>query len=419
MNNIIVPNDYTIRQHTFDNGFKVVYIQCPTASRVRVQMYVGTGSSDDPDNESGLAHLVEHMMYRSNSNFTQDELSKVTTDKDIGFFSYTTYDCTVHNLGCTRNDLSFVLYMLFSALCKQLCLENEFVVAKRNLCNEIENVVSYPFNRLYFKLLQGLSKKSKYPCLYRNPCGEVNQVNNITIEDVVKWYQSNYVSSNMILTIVGNFDIDTIHEKVESLCTDYVRVGTKIPTIHDEVLFANHDSVNEETDRKESRIMLGCNIGESTLNYRLLTADEIVETILFNGDNSRFKSHLRDLDCIDVGGHICRTRNAGWIAFGGGVIDNRNIDNLHVNMNKFVESISTLNTCDKSFVDHVYKTKQMLIEQMREKLTNINEILEYLPKLYAMGSTDLSTMNDMCNVTHDDVVGVIRTIQQPYVMSKL
>jgi predicted Zn-dependent peptidase len=382
-------------------------------------MYVGTGSSDDPDNASGLAHLVEHMMYRSNSNFTQDELSKVTTDKDIGFFSYTTYDCTVHNLGCTSNDLPFALYMLFSALCKQLFLTNEFVVAKHNLCNEIKSVSSNSFNRLYFKLLQSLSKKSKYPCLYRNPCGEVNQVNNITIEDVVKWYKSNYVSSNMILTIVGNFDIDMIHKQVEELCTEYVRAGTKIPTTHVNVLFSNHDNANEDTDRKESRIVLGWNIGESDLNYRLLAADEIVETILFNGDGSRFKMHLKDLDCIDVGGHICRTRDAGWVVFGGGVLDNKNLDGLHTRMHKFVESLSTLNTCGKSFVEHVDKTRHTLIEQMREKLSNIDEILEYLPKLYAMGSTDLSIMNDMCNVTSDDVADVIHIMQHPYETTKL
>jgi hypothetical protein len=56
---------------------------------------------------------------------------------------------------------------------------------------------------------------------------------------------------------------------------------------------------------------------------------------------------------------------------------------------------------------------------MREKLANIDEILEYLPKLYAIGSTDLSVMNDMCNVTHDDVVDVIRIMQHPYETSKL
>lgn len=418
MSNTIIPKGYTIENHVFDNGFKVVYIQCPTASRVRVQMYIGSGSSDDPDNKSGLAHLAEHMVYRSNSNFTKDELTTLTTDKDIGFFSYTTYDCTVHNLGCAQSELSFTIYLLFSALCKQLCLDHEFVVAQRNLCDEIKSVTSNPFNRAYFKLLHTLSKSSHVPCLYRNPCGAIDQVNNITPADITEWFNNHYVASNMILTIVGNFDINTIHKQVETSYAQYVRAGVKTPAVHSDVVF-DKDIDAECASGEETRLMLGWNIGKSDLNYKLLAADEIVERILFNGEDSELRNLLDDSDCIDVGGHICRTFDDGWIAIGGGLHGSTCVDKLHTSMNKFAESLASFDVYNKSFSDRVRKAKQALIEQTRDKLSDIDEVIEYLPKLYSMGITNMSSMNDMCDVTPSDVAEVIKLMQQPHVMSKV
>ena len=418
MSDTIIPNCYTVDRPVFDNGFTVVYIQCPIMSRVRVQVYVGSGSSDDPDDKSGLAHLAEHMFYRSNSNFTKDELTTLTTDKDIGFFSYTTYDCTVHNLGCAPSELSFTLYMLFSKLCEQLCLDNEFVEAQRNLCNEIKWVTSNPFNRAYFKLLHALSKSSRVPCLYRNPCGMIDQVNNIIPADITKWFNDHYVARNMVLTIVGNFDMDTVHRQVEEFGANYVHTGPKTPAVHSNVVF-DKDIDAECVGGEETRLMLGWNIGKSDLNYRLLAADEIVESMLFNGKNSELKISLRDADCIDVGGHICRTSDEGWIAIGGGLRGSTCVDKLYANMNQFVESLASFDVDNKSFNDRVLKAKQAMLEQTRDNLSNIDEVIEYLPKLYSMGVTDISFMNGMCDVTPSDVAEVIQLMQQPHVVSKV
>jgi len=417
MSDTIIPNSCTVKSHVFDNGFRVVYIQCPTANRVRVQVYVGSGSSDDPDDKSGLAHLAEHMFYRSNSNFTKDELITLTTDKDIGFFSYTTYDCTVHNLGCAQSELSFTLYMLFSKLCEQLCLDNEFVEAQRNLCNEIKSVTSNSFNRAYFKLLHALSKSAHAPCLYRNPCGVIDQVNNITSADIAKWFNDHYVARNMVLTIVGNFDIDTVHKQVEEFSANYVHAGAKTPAVHGDVVFDK--DIDAECTSEETRLMLGWNIGKSDLNYKLLAADEIVERILFNGKNSELKILLRDSDCIDVGGHICRTSDEGWIAIGGGLRGSAGVDKLYTVMSKFVELLASFDVDNKSFCDRVLKAKQALLEQTRGNLSNIDEIIEYLPKLYSMSTTNLSFMNGMCDVTPSDVAEVIQLMQQPHVVSKV
>jgi predicted Zn-dependent peptidase len=246
----------------------------------------------------------------------------------------------------------------------------------------------------------------------------IDQVNNITPADIAEWFNNHYVARNMVLTIVGNFDINTIHKQVETSCAQYVRTGVKTPTVHNDVVFdkdINVECVSEEA----TRLMLGWNIGKSDLNYKLLAADEIVERILFNGEDSELKNLLSDSDFIDVGGHICRTSDDGWITIGGGVHGNACVDKLYVNMDKFAKSLASFDVYSKSFNDHVRKAKQALLEQTRDKLSDIDEVIEYLPKLYTMGITNMSSMNDMWDVTPSDVAEVIQLMQQPHVMSKV
>jgi len=57
-----------ISSYTLSNGFKIILIPFPTASNVRVELLVKTGSKLEGYGETGMAHLLEHMLFKGAGN---------------------------------------------------------------------------------------------------------------------------------------------------------------------------------------------------------------------------------------------------------------------------------------------------------------------------------------------------------------
>ena len=73
----------TIKLTTLKNGIRVLTDERKGAKMVSVDMYVQTGSKDEPLNQKGIAHFIEHMMFRGTKEMNSEKLRKAFADLGI------------------------------------------------------------------------------------------------------------------------------------------------------------------------------------------------------------------------------------------------------------------------------------------------------------------------------------------------
>ena len=65
-----------IKQHTFDSGLRLIVETRKTTKIISTGIMVNVGAMNECENEYGLAHLVEHTMFKSTKNYNFKDISK-------------------------------------------------------------------------------------------------------------------------------------------------------------------------------------------------------------------------------------------------------------------------------------------------------------------------------------------------------
>ncbi|MCF6222420.1 MAG: insulinase family protein [Flavobacteriaceae bacterium] len=250
-----VSNDPTgLRLYTLDNGLKVYLSKNNDEPKIQTYVAVRAGSSYDPKETTGLAHYLEHMVFKGTSNFgTQDwnsekvlldsisnlyELHKAETDKEKKVAIYrqidkvsleasnysiaNEYDKMVSSLGAERTNAhtSFeetVYHNKIPAneLGKWAKLESDRFgeLVLRLFHTELEAVYE-EFNRTqdsdgrkkFYATLEGLFPKHPYG--QQTTIGTSEHLKNPSLVAIHNYFDKYYVPNNMAVVLVGDLDFD-------------------------------------------------------------------------------------------------------------------------------------------------------------------------------------------------------------------
>src|SRR4030065_1647428 len=86
------------RQFTLDNGLKVILEENRNAPVVALQIWVNVGSGDERDEEAGMCHFIEHMIFKGTEKRKVREMAREIESMGGSINAYTSYDETVYNI---------------------------------------------------------------------------------------------------------------------------------------------------------------------------------------------------------------------------------------------------------------------------------------------------------------------------------
>ena len=198
--------DLKVEKYTLDNGLTVVLHENHMTPLGAVNVIYNAGSKDDPPGRSGLAHMVEHLMFDGSLHnpsghgaamyrfMTQ---SQGVTDADHTFY-YTTVgkDALEFLLWAEADRMGFLVPELTAAK-----LES----ARANVRNERrERIDNVPMGALI-----ETQKTLLYPVGHpydRENGGSMASISAIRLDDICRFYTQHYVPNNAFLCVVGDFD---------------------------------------------------------------------------------------------------------------------------------------------------------------------------------------------------------------------
>jgi zinc protease len=200
-------------ERSLDNGLRVIVKTDARAPVVVSQVWYRAGSMDESYGVTGVAHVLEHMMFKGTPAVPGGEFSRLIAAAGGRENAFTSRDHTVYHqtLQADRLELAFrleadrMINLVLSP--EEYAKEIQVVMEERRLRTE-DNPQA-----LLFEALMATAYKT-HP--YRHPViGWMDDLKHMRLEDVRDWYQRWYAPNNAILVVVGDVQPEAVFALAE------------------------------------------------------------------------------------------------------------------------------------------------------------------------------------------------------------
>ena len=198
---------------TLDNGLQVVVIQDHRTPVVTQMIWYKVGSADETPGKSGLAHFLEHLMFKGTAKHPEGEFSKTVLRIGGNENAFTSYDYTGFFQRVPRDQLPKMMEFEADRM-TGLVLKDENVLPERDVVLEEYNmrVANNPDARLNDQIMAALYLNHPYG---RPVIGWHHEIEKLTREDALAFYRRFYAPNNAILVIAGDVEPGEIRPMVE------------------------------------------------------------------------------------------------------------------------------------------------------------------------------------------------------------
>ncbi|TLN23091.1 insulinase family protein, partial [bacterium] len=192
------------------NGLEIIFLRYSSAPAIALDLWVRSGSTCETANEAGLAHVVEHMLFKGTKTRGPGEIAAQIENLGGEINAYTSFDHTVYTALVASRYAKAGLEVLADALFNSVFDENELFMEKKVVLEEIRRARDLPQHCLSRNLFK--SAYGTHP--YGLPViGNEESVMGFASKDCKNFVKKWYRPSNMTLVAVG----DISEEKFFSL----------------------------------------------------------------------------------------------------------------------------------------------------------------------------------------------------------
>jgi len=202
------PASFTLR-----NGLQVVVIPDHRTPVVTQMTWYKVGSADETPGKSGLAHFLEHLMFKGTSKHPTGEFSQTVLRVGGNENAFTSTDYTGYYQRVPREELGKMMEFEADRM-TGLILKDENVLPERDVVLEEFNmrVANNPEARLTEQIMAALYLNHPYG---RPVIGWHQEIENLDREDALAFYRRFYAPNNAILVIAGDVDATEVRPMVE------------------------------------------------------------------------------------------------------------------------------------------------------------------------------------------------------------
>jgi zinc protease len=281
------------------NGLTVIVREQEAVPLTSITTYVKAGYFDEDDRISGISHVIEHMFFKGTSKRKVGEIARQAQALGGYLNAYTYYDRTVYHTEVPAENLKQALEIQADALLNSIYdeaeLKKEIEVVLQENNRKLDNPSAVASEKLYETAFEQHRMK-------RWRIGTPAGLRALTRDDVVAYVKKYYQPSNIILSVVGQLDIEQTLAEIVKL---YGGVAAS-----DEPL--QRDSSPVEPDQKtlrygwqrgpveQNHIALGFHVpGALSEDARAL---EVLAAILSEGRASVLNRYVRDEKALITSG---------------------------------------------------------------------------------------------------------------------
>lgn len=203
---------HDVQTSRLDNGLTLHVAPGHASPVVAVQAWVGVGSADERPHEAGIAHAVEHMLFKGSSQYGLGELARAIEHAGGEINAWTAFDHTVYHAVLGRDDAAFAIDALADTLLAPRVDPDELAREREVILEEIRQGSDDPAR----SVAQSLFATAFVAHPYRRPViGTAESVERLAERQLVEFFRSYYVADNTTLVVAGDVDPARVRRSIE------------------------------------------------------------------------------------------------------------------------------------------------------------------------------------------------------------
>jgi zinc protease len=207
--------DTPIIHRYLPNGMEIYLERRTSAPLVTAHAWVKVGSCDETPDESGLSHLLEHMLFKGTENYPASGLLAKTVENAGGDINaYTRHQETVYHITAPNSFSITAISLLFEMLFRSTLDSDELERERTVVLDEESRCRDSPGNLAAMALYASMYAGTP---LERPIIGSREVIVSCSREKLREFYRRWYVPNNMVLIVIGDFNPEELYETITKL----------------------------------------------------------------------------------------------------------------------------------------------------------------------------------------------------------
>ncbi len=195
----------SFKKSILSNGVRVVTEQHAASRSVSIGVWVLTGTRDEAEQDIGLSHFVEHLVFKGTKTRNAYQIAKSLESLGGDLNAYTTREYTNYHCLVLKEDWKIGLEVLADLVCNMDLSKKDFELEKKVILQEIAMSDDTPEDLIYDYFFEHVYKN--HP-LGRQILGKSETVEKMTLKRVFDFYKHFYQGKNLIISAAGPVDHD-------------------------------------------------------------------------------------------------------------------------------------------------------------------------------------------------------------------
>ncbi len=214
-----MPEESIISEYILPNGIKILHKHRPGAI-AHISLMVNTGMRDELPNENGLAHFVEHMLFKGTKKRKAYHVLSCLENVGGELNAYTTKEETCIHASFLKEHYNKAIELIADIAFNSVYPANEMDKEKEVIIDEINSYRDNPAEEIYDEFENNLYKGHE---MGRNILGTTELVNNYSRNDLLNFITKNYSTEKMVIATIGDIPFNKFKNKVTAHFGDYQR----------------------------------------------------------------------------------------------------------------------------------------------------------------------------------------------------
>nr|WP_249206145.1 pitrilysin family protein [Helicobacter kayseriensis] len=234
-----------------DNGLEVYVIPIANGSGViETNIFYKVGSRNEVMGKSGIAHMLEHLNFKSTKNLKAGEFDEIVKKFGGVTNASTSFDYTRYFVKSSAQNLEKSLE-LFAELMQNLKLDDAEFQPERDVVAEERRwrTDNSPIGYLYFRFFNTAYVYHPY---HWTPIGFMDDIKNWKIEDIRAFHKVYYQPKNAVIVVSGDIQPQTVFDQAQKHFGSIQNTGEEIPEVY--MIEPKQDGPREIEIKKDSQI---------------------------------------------------------------------------------------------------------------------------------------------------------------------
>ena len=304
----------SFERFTLANGLKVLVHEDPTTPMAVVNILYDVGARDEHPDQTGFAHLFEHLMFGGSVNIpSYDEpLQRVGGENN----AFTSNDITNYYITLPSVNLETAFWLESDRMLSLAFSEKSLEVQRNVVCEEFkQRYLNQPYGDVWLKLRPMAYKQ--HPYQWATIGKSLDHIENAYIKDVKAFFNRHYNPSNAIMVVGGDVKLEEV-KRLSKKWFGTIPAGQKLPRL----LPKEDDQTDERKETFQANVPLDALYKVFHMPARIeqgYYAADLISDILSRGNSSRlFRNLLKDRKLFsDINAYLTGSLDAGLFVVEG------------------------------------------------------------------------------------------------------